>query len=151
MQIDDSVTVPVVEEVTEVVQVLPEDAVSEPAEAVKSVVESDPVFKAVYFDFDGVEIREDAREGLEVWRGKIEALGGVGIVLEGHADSRGSERYNFGLGQRRAVAVKRYLEGVGVGNKLRCVSYGESRSVKENCTVEECHQENRRVELRLER
>lgn len=144
--------VPVVAPVEEVVQVLPEEPVElnggDPALA---VVKGEPVFKAAYFDFDGVEIRSDAREELENWKSGLYKLEGAGVVLEGHCDFRGSSQYNFGLGMKRAVAVKRYLESQGVGNKIRCVSYGENRPAREWCETEECLQENRRVELRIEK
>jgi peptidoglycan-associated lipoprotein len=81
----------------------------------------------IYFDYDRSDIRADARE---VLRANAEALrtGGAAIIIEGHCDERGSEEYNQALGERRASAVKRYLENLGVArNKMRIVSYGETR------------------------
>ena len=154
---------PVVTDFPVVVQVFPDEPIS-PVEPVASdpielvgvdpaVVEEkvEPVFKAVYFDFDGVELRDDTRNGVAIWISKLWKIEGAVLVLEGHADSRGSVQYNFGLGQKRAVAVKRYMESKGVGNRIRCVSYGESRPVQEGCEAEDCFQENRRVELRIEK
>ena len=50
------------------------------------------------------------------------------ITVEGNTDERGSEEYNLALGERRAMAVKRYLVDLGVpGSRLRTVSFGEAK------------------------
>lgn len=51
---------------------------------------------------------------------------GLRVVIEGHCDDRGSERYNFGLGLRRANAVARAIEAAGIeSERLRIVSLGK--------------------------
>ena len=54
----------------------------------------------------------------------------INVVLEGHADERGTREYNLALGERRANAVKDYLMTNGIsGNRLSVISYGKERPV----------------------
>ena len=56
--------------------------------------------------------------------------GSVRITIQGHADERGTREYNLALGERRASAVRDYLQSMGVASsQLRIVSYGEERPV----------------------
>ncbi len=83
--------------------------------------------KTVYFTFDRSNIQSDAR-GLLQSNGDSLRRTGVEVRLEGHADERGDEEYNLALGERRATAVKRYLEDLGVpSSMIRTVSYGEAK------------------------
>ncbi len=53
----------------------------------------------------------------------------IKLRIEGNCDERGTEEYNLALGQRRAIAVKRYLvERYGISsNRIDTLSYGESQ------------------------
>ena len=54
----------------------------------------------------------------------------VTIVLEGHADERGTREYNLALGERRANAAKDYLMTYGISsNRISVLSYGKERPV----------------------
>lgn len=67
------------------------------------------------------------------------------MLIEGHADDPGSAAANTTLGQRRAAAVKAYLEHQGVAaSRLRAVSYGNTRPVRK-CADPSCWSQNRRV------
>ncbi len=71
----------------------------------------------------------------------------VRVVLEGHADERGSREYNIGLGDRRAQAVRSMLELQGVGaQQISTVSYGEEKPAVDGHD-ESAWSQNRRVEL----
>jgi outer membrane protein OmpA-like peptidoglycan-associated protein len=68
------------------------------------------------------------------------------VEIGGHTDSLGPEEYNQMLSQRRAGAVKKYLERLGVdGKRVNAVGYGESRPVAPNDS-----QEGRRLNRRTE-
>jgi peptidoglycan-associated lipoprotein len=102
-----------------------------------------------YFDFDRSDIREDARATLtrnaDALRNILRDFPGATIVIEGHADERGSAEYNLGLADRRASSARDFLVQLGVpGDRLRTISYGKERPV---CTEanEACWQLNRRA------
>ena len=55
---------------------------------------------------------------------------GISVVLEGHADERGTREYNLALGERRANAAKDYLMTYGVSaSRISVISYGKERPV----------------------
>ena len=52
----------------------------------------------------------------------------INVTVEGHCDERGTREYNLALGERRAQAVKNYLNGLGVSNSsISTISYGKER------------------------
>ena len=54
----------------------------------------------------------------------------INVVLEGHADERGTREYNLALGERRANAAKDYLMTYGISaNRISVISYGKERPV----------------------
>ena len=88
----------------------------------------------VLFDYDKATIRPDATKALEgdvaVIRGILERYPAQKVKIEGHADERGSDEYNIALGDKRAVAAKEFLSGLGIsGAQLEIVSFGKQRPV----------------------
>ena len=54
----------------------------------------------------------------------------VNVVIEGHADERGTREYNLALGERRANAAKDYLMTYGISaDRISVISYGKERPV----------------------
>ena len=103
------------------------------------------------FDYDKSTIRADAsvalRDDVNVIRGILADYPNQKLVIEGHADERGSAEYNLALGDRRAHAVEEFLSSQGIpGPQLAVVSYGKERPV---CTdeSESCWQKNRRAHV----
>ncbi len=87
----------------------------------KSVVEP------VYFDFDRSAVPERERAKIEAAVKWLKDNADKRMVLEGHCDWRGTAEYNLGLGDRRANAVRRYLEHLGVDPKrLEILSKGST-------------------------
>ena len=82
----------------------------------------------VYFEYDSSRLTS---KSIQTLRGLISVLQNnrsLNIVLEGHADERGTREYNLALGQRRAESVAAYLLSNGVSrNQLKTISYGEER------------------------
>lgn len=69
------------------------------------------------------------------------------VTLEGNADERGTDEYNLALGSRRAIAVKKSLEKMGVSaHQLKVVSFGKQKA-RLTCHEEKCWKENRRVDF----
>lgn len=82
----------------------------------------------VYFDFDGSEIRADQVSRMQVNGDFLNQKQDVTIRIEGNCDPRGTNEYNMALGERRALAAKKYLMNLGVTeNRMNTVSYGEER------------------------
>jgi len=80
----------------------------------------------VYFDYDSYALRPDALAMLKDNADKIGQVAGVMIQIEGHCDERGTQEYNFALGERRALAVREHLMKLGVpGDRMVTISYGE--------------------------
>jgi peptidoglycan-associated lipoprotein len=103
------------------------------------------------FDYDKATIRADASTALKddvgVIRDILAAYPNQKLVIEGHADERGSEEYNLALGDRRAEAVKDFLTSVGIpAGQLTQISYGKERPVCSDET-EACWQRNRRAHV----
>ena len=98
----------------------------------------------VYFDLDSAQVRDDARPILQKNADWMKRWTSTKIMIEGHADSRGTAEYNLALGERRAAAVRDYLVNLGLGaERVQIVSKGKESPV---CTEENesCWQQNRR-------
>ncbi len=68
----------------------------------------------------------------------------LGLVIEGHCDQRGTDEYNRALGERRANAIRAYLNGAGIADgRIRTVSYGKDKPEVEG-SGEEIWKQNRR-------
>jgi len=103
----------------------------------------------VYFDYDASDLSSEARATLDAKLAIFQANPGLRIRVAGHADERGSDEYNLALGQRRAVAVKRYLSDQGIDpSRIDVVSYGEERPEVTDGT-EEGYRMNRRAEFEI--
>ena len=82
----------------------------------------------VNFDFDSAELTVSARSTLNRQSAFLSVNPGLMIVIEGHADERGTREYNLALGDRRATAVRDYLVAKGIDSaRVRTVSYGKER------------------------
>lgn len=103
----------------------------------------------IYFGYDQAELSDDSQRHLDAKQSTLREMPEFQLRISGHADERGSDEYNLALGQRRAVAAKRYLVDHGIdASRLAVVSYGEERPV---CTAsaEACWSKNRRAEFEI--
>jgi len=121
---------------------LPEDEVF----ARKSVDElnAEQPLAEVFFDYDSADLSETARTTLQKNSAWLKRWSTVKATVEGHADTRGTNEYNLALGERRAAAVRDYLNGLGLtSDRIAIVSKGEEQQV---CTelTEACWSRNRR-------
>lgn len=99
----------------------------------------------IYFDFDKYNIKQDFAAALDAHAVFLRAHPGFSIVVEGHADERGTPEYNIALGERRASAVKAYLQGRGVAaSQITIVSYGKEKPAVLGHT-ESAYSKNRRA------
>jgi len=82
----------------------------------------------VYFDFDTSSLSSRYTELLDAQAKFLAQNPDVNVLIEGHADERGTPEYNIALGERRAKAVVTYLENMGVSSsQISVVSYGEEK------------------------
>ncbi|ENJ5612079.1 peptidoglycan-associated lipoprotein Pal [Escherichia coli] len=82
----------------------------------------------VYFDLDKYDIRSDFAQMLDAHANFLRSNSSYKVTVEGHADERGTPEYNISLGERRANAVKMYLQGKGVSaDQISIVSYGKEK------------------------
>ncbi|GKX62050.1 peptidoglycan-associated lipoprotein Pal [Pragia fontium] len=82
----------------------------------------------VYFDYDRYDVRSDFAQMLDAHAAFLRSNPSYKVTVEGHADERGTPEYNIALGERRASAVKMYLQGKGVsGEQIAIVSYGKEK------------------------
>jgi outer membrane protein OmpA-like peptidoglycan-associated protein len=101
----------------------------------------------ILFDFDKATLRRDVEFNLVKIATILNQFGEMGILIEGHTDSIGTEEYNLGLSKRRAQAVFQFLISQDVNeSRLSWEGYGEGRPVADN-ESEEGRQRNRRVDL----
>jgi peptidoglycan-associated lipoprotein len=103
------------------------------------------------FDYDKATIRTDAttvlKDDVGVVRDILANYPSQKLVIEGHADERGSEEYNLALGDKRARAAQEFLTTMGIPTaQLTVISYGKDHPI---CTdqTETCWQKNRRAHI----
>ena len=99
----------------------------------------------IYFDFDVSTVSDHFTSILEAHAKFLNANSDVNVLIEGHADERGTPEYNIALSERRAKAVVTYLENMGVNSaQLSVVSYGEEKPMIKDRS-EEAFSKNRRA------
>ena len=74
----------------------------------------------------------------------------INVVLEGHADERGTREYNLALGERRANAAKDYLMTYGIsGKRITTISYGKEKPVNPASSTLAWSQNRRSVTVKV--
>ena len=84
----------------------------------------------VFFATNESVLTTASRETLRKQAAWLRKNSKISVVLEGHADERGTREYNLALGERRANAAKDYLMTYGIsGNRISVISYGKEKPV----------------------
>jgi outer membrane protein OmpA-like peptidoglycan-associated protein len=107
--------------------------------------------ESVKFAFDQTELPDAAKAPLDNLISKVKGYGkAVYVEIEGHTDNIGSADYNMTLGERRAEAVKRYMNQSGgiPLHAINVISYGEANPVADNGTPDG-RSANRRVVIKV--
>jgi len=82
----------------------------------------------VFFGYDSAELDADAQELLQEQAAWLKQYDKSSVTIEGHCDERGTREYNLALGEKRAQAVKNYLNSLGVSaSSMSTISYGKER------------------------
>jgi peptidoglycan-associated lipoprotein len=105
------------------------------------------VEKVVFFDFDSFVIRPEAKPIIEAHARYLRADAKRRAALEGHTDEQGGREYNLALGQKRAEAVRKALNLLGVSDaQIEAVSFGKEKPAVVGSN-EAAYAKNRRVEF----
>jgi peptidoglycan-associated lipoprotein len=103
------------------------------------------VGNTVYFGFDSAELSGKAQTTLDRQAAFLNVNPALVVIVEGHADERGTREYNLALGDRRATAVRDYLLAKGLNSaRIRTVSYGKERPAVSGSN-EDSWEKNRRA------
>jgi outer membrane protein OmpA-like peptidoglycan-associated protein len=110
----------------------------------------------VLFDFDKADLRKEARPELEKVAAVLKEYPNATARVDGHTDGKGDPAYNQKLSERRAEAIRKWLEGEGVKTRLSSKGWGKTKPVAPNAKPDgkddpEGRQKNRRVEITLNR
>jgi peptidoglycan-associated lipoprotein len=82
----------------------------------------------VFFGYDSYTLTPEAISQLELQAQWLRQYPSVNVIIEGHADERGTREYNLALGDRRANAAKNYLVSLGISpSRIDTISYGKER------------------------
>ena len=120
---------------------------SEAASDPMSDVDIGEPYVKIYFDYDQDALREDALSDLLKVSRLMKDNPKYTLLVEGHADERGTREYNLALSERRAKAVEDFLSASGVSSfNVEVVGYGEEKPV-DNGSNESAWSQNRRAEL----
>lgn len=125
------------------------------ADDVEIVTINEPIrLHEIYYDFDDYKILPEAEADLSYLLELLNKYPDMVIELSSHTDSRGSDRYNQQLSEKRAQSAKEWLVERGVDSeRIEAVGYGEEIILNQcengvKCTDEE-HKFNRRTEFKI--
>jgi peptidoglycan-associated lipoprotein len=108
--------------------VISSDAIGADPYATEStdVINKNSPLQPIFFGLDSDQFDDVARRALEDDAQILKKYSSWVITIEGHCDERGTAEYNLALGERRALAVKAYLQSLGLSpDRFRTVSYGK--------------------------
>ncbi|WDF67707.1 OmpA family protein [Sphingobacterium oryzagri] len=112
------------------------------------------VLENLYYDFDKFAIRPDAALLLDKLVKAMHENPTIKVELSSHTDSRGADKYNMRLSEKRAKSAVSYVVSRGISkDRIVAKGYGETRLVN-NCSngvkcTEAAHQLNRRTEVEV--
>ena len=103
--------------------------------------------RSVYFDFDSYVVKDEFKPVIEAHSQYLIKNSNRKIVIQGNTDERGGSEYNLALGQKRAEAVRRALNLLGVADsQIEAVSFGKEKP-KATGSNEAAWAENRRADI----
>ncbi len=126
----------------------PEPEPAPQPEPPKAAFPSGTIIGEIYFDFDKYSVRPDMQDVIDESVQKIKDSH-MKVLLEGNTDEFGTGEYNFALGLKRALSVKRALIVKGIPKEMiKIVSYGETKPACQE-KAKECYRKNRRVNIKV--
>jgi peptidoglycan-associated lipoprotein len=103
--------------------------------------------RSVYFDFDSYAVKDEYQSTLQAHAQYLKSHPERHILIQGNTDDRGTSEYNLALGQKRAEAVLKALELLGVpDSQMEAVSLGKEKPVATGHD-EASYAQNRRADI----
>ena len=103
----------------------------------------------VFFATNESILTTASRETLRAQAAWMRKNSSINVVLEGHADERGTREYNLALGEKRANAARDYLLTYGIsGKRISVISYGKEKPVNSASTPLAWSQNRRAVTIK---
>jgi peptidoglycan-associated lipoprotein len=85
---------------------------------------------SVHFAFDSAVVRDSEKDNLQKVAQQLQSDPSAKLLVAGNCDERGTEEYNRSLGERRALAAREALVGLGLSaDRIRTISYGKDQPV----------------------
>ena len=111
---------------------------------------ADGVPDRVFFATNETVLTTASRETLRKQASWLRKNSDINVVLEGHADERGTREYNLALGERRANSAKDYLMTYGISSdRISVLSYGKEKPVNTASTPLAWSQNRRSVTVKV--
>ncbi len=103
--------------------------------------------RLIMFAYDQATVESEYRDIISIHARYLSQNPSAQMVLEGHADERGTPEYNLALGEKRGNSVANLLRAQGASAaQLSVVSFGEEKPVS-MCNDDSCWSQNRRVRI----
>ena len=103
--------------------------------------------RVIYFSYDQATVESNYRDLIAIHAKYLSQNPSARMVLEGHADERGTPEYNLALGEKRGNSVTNLLRAQGASTgQISVVSFGEEKPVA-LCNDDSCWSQNRRVRI----
>ena len=103
-------------------------------------------FEPVHFAFDSYAVSGEEMYKIHAVADAMRSTGNT-VIIAGFTDERGTEEYNRGLGEKRALAVREALSGAGIrAHRIQTVSFGKEMPV-DPASNESAWAKNRRAEF----
>lgn len=103
--------------------------------------------RVIWFAYDQATVESDYREVIAIHAKYLSQNPSAKMVLEGHADERGTPEYNLALGEKRGKSVANLMRAQGASaGQISVVSFGEEKPVA-LCNDNSCWSQNRRVRI----
>jgi peptidoglycan-associated lipoprotein len=103
--------------------------------------------RVILFAYDQATVEAQYRDIIAIHARYLSENPSAKMVLEGHADERGTPEYNLALGEKRGKSVANLLRAQGASSaQISVVSFGEEKPVA-LCNNDSCWSQNRRVRI----
>ena len=103
--------------------------------------------RSIYFDLDSYVVKDEFKPVIDAHAQYLVSRKDRKIIIQGNTDERGGSEYNLALGQKRAEAVRRSLQALGVpDSQMEAISLGKEKP-KAQGSNEAAWAENRRADI----